>query len=90
MGERFPAKAKNGTIVDRVSDCCSNPLAEDGSCRWCGKSSGSHPRCDDALLNEIEAFLCDWDRPSRLETFDLWPNIFKVARFVRKREDHFQ
>ena len=38
----------------------------------------------DALISEIDSFLCDWNRPSHLDTSDLLANVHKVAILIYK------
>ncbi len=67
-----------------VSDCHSYSVGANGVCNWCGVESGTHPYRDDPLLQGIEAALCDWNSPSRLDSHDLKNNVHRVAILILK------
>lgn len=72
-------------LCDPWSKCCQYGISSSGACQWCGGvAEPTYTR--DALWREVDAVLCDWNRPSQLESHDLIANVGKVYRFIKKRE----
>lgn len=68
------------------SICCYSHLREDNkTCAWCGKvGPTTKTKRPTKLVNDLNALLCDWDRPSQLATYDLKDTISKVYTFIKK------
>lgn len=67
--------------------CCYYSFKPDGkTCNWCGQESEPITLANKPeLIKDLDALLCDWDKPSTLATYDLDATISKVYTFIKKK-----
>ncbi len=72
-----------------ISSCCYYGLKADGTCNWCGKECEPctwQATWSDPLWKDLEMDLVDWDKPSRLFSYDSHEVIGRMYRFIKRRE----